>query len=88
MADQLLIRVDPELKRRLARLATLEGKTSTQVVRDLIEDYVNRRDPAAYIDSLWERIGASLKAAGADAESVVNAVRDARKAKARDAGRR
>jgi predicted DNA-binding protein len=34
MAEQLLIQMDPELKRKLARLATREGKTATQVVRD------------------------------------------------------
>ena len=88
MAEQLLIRLDPELKRKLTRLATMEGKTSTQVVRDLIEDYVKRRDVASYIDALWERIGQGLKSAGVGVEDVAKAVREARKSKARDAGRR
>ncbi len=88
MTEQLLIRVNPELKRKLARIATMEGKTSTQVVRDLIEDYVKRRDVASYIDSLWERIGQGLRSAGAGTEDVAKAVREVRKAKARDAGRR
>jgi len=88
MAEQLLIRVDPELKRKLTRLATMEGKTSTQIVRDLIEDYVKRRDVASYIDALWERIGRALKSVGAGTEDVAKAVREARKSKARDAGRR
>jgi len=88
MAEQLLIRVNPELKRKLARLATMEGKTSTQVVRDLIEDYVKKRDVTSYIDALWERIGQGLKSAGIGAKDVARAIRDTRKAKARDAGRR
>jgi len=88
MADQLLIRMDPELKRRLARLATREGKTSTQVVRDLIEEYVKKRDVASYIDALWGRIGQRLESAGVAAGDVAKAVRDVRKSKARDAGRR
>ena len=88
MAEQLLIRMDPELKRKLTKLATMEGKTSTQIVRDLIEDYIKRRDVASYIDALWERIGQALKAAGVGAEDVAKAVREARKSKARDAGRR
>lgn len=88
MAEQLLIRMDPELKRKLARLATREGKTSTQVVRDLIEDYVKKRDVASYIDALWERIGQRLNSAGVTAGDVAKAVREVRKAKARDAGRR
>ena len=88
MTEQLLIRVDPELKRKLTRLATMEGKTSSQVIRDLIEDYVKRRDVASYIDNLWERIGQGLKTAGAGTEDVEKAVREARKSKARDEGRR
>jgi len=88
MSEQLLIRVAPELKRKLARAATLEGKTSTQVVRDLIEDYVKQRDMPSYIATLWERIGTSLKTAGVKPGDVVKAVRETRKARARDAGRR
>jgi predicted DNA-binding protein len=88
VTEQLLIRVDPELKRKLAKLATREGKTSTQVVRDLIEDYVKKRDVASYIDALWERIGQGLKSAGAGPEDVAKAVSETRKSKARDAGRR
>ena len=86
MAEQLLIRMDLELKRKLTKLATMEGKTSTQIVRGLIEDYVKRRDVSSYIDSLWERIGQGLKSAGVGAEDVAKAVREARKSKARDAG--
>ncbi len=88
MTEQLLIRVNPELKRKLAKLAAMEGKTSTQVVRDLIEDYVKKRDLASYIDALWERIGQGLKSAGVGTDDVAKAVREARKSKARDAGRR
>jgi predicted transcriptional regulator len=80
--------MDPELKRKLTRLATMEGKSSTQVVRDLIEDYVKRRDVASYIDALWERIGQGLKSAGVGAEDVARTIRENRKSKARDAGRR
>ena len=88
MAEQLLIRIDPELKRKLGKLATMEGKTSTQVVRDLIEDYVKRRDVASYVDSLWKRIGSGLRSKGADEGDIAKAIREAREAKARDASRR
>lgn len=82
MTEQLLIRVAPELKRKLAQAAMLEGKTSTQAVRDLIEDYVRQRDMPSYIASLWGRIGAGLEAAGATPGDVAKAVRAVRKAKA------
>lgn len=88
MVEQLLIRVAPELKSKLNKLATLEGKTSSQVVRDLIEDYVKRRDMASYVDELWDRIGTSLRAGGVTAEDIPAAVREARRAKEKNAGRR
>jgi predicted DNA-binding protein len=88
MAEHLSIRLDPELKRKLARLATREGKTATQVVRDLIEDYVKKRDVASHIDALWERVGQRLKSTGVGARDVAGAVREARTTKARDADRR
>ena len=88
MAEQLLIRIDPELKRKLNELATLEGKTSTQVVRDLIADYVKDRDMGSYIDSLWARLGADLRKRGVVAADVPAAIREVRKARAQDAGRR
>jgi len=88
MAEQLLIRVDPELKRKLNKFATMEGKTSTQVVRDLIEDYIRRRDVGAYVGDLWDRVGQYLKSAGVGPGAVAGAVREVRKSKARDAGRR
>jgi predicted DNA-binding protein len=88
VAEQLLIRMDPELKRKLGKFAVMEGKTSTQVVRDLIEDYVKRRDMASYVDSLWERIGQGLQKKGAVPSDVVKTIREVRKSKARHAGRR
>lgn len=88
MSEQLLVRVAPELKRRLAQAATLEGKTSAQVIRDLIEDYVRQRDMPAYVAGLWGRISAQLAEAGARRGDVARAIKAARKARARDAGGR
>ncbi len=88
MAEQLSIRMDLELKRKLARLATREGKTATQVVRELIEEYVKKRDAASYIDSLWERVGQRLMSTGVGASDMANAAREVRKSRARNAGRR
>ena len=64
MATQMIIRMDPELKNRLNKLARVEGKTTSQMVRELIEDYVREKDIATYIDNLWDRIGGKLRAKG------------------------
>ena len=80
MSDQLLIRIDPELKARLERLSRAEGKTTSRMVRELIKDYIRDRDVAGYIDGLWERIGRKLVERGAKPADVAKAVTDVRKA--------
>lgn len=64
MSDHMLIRIDADLKARLSRLARAEGKSTSRMVRELIRNYVKERDIGAYIDGLWDRIGAKLKAGG------------------------
>ena len=61
MSEQLLIRIDKNLKDRLKKTSQSEGKASSQVVRELIEDYVTAHDMSYYIDDLWDRIGTKLK---------------------------
>ena len=80
MADQLMIRIDPDLKKSLERLSRAEGKTTSRMVRELIRDYVKERDITTYIDGLWDRIGNKLAARGVRASSVDKAIAKARKA--------
>jgi hypothetical protein len=79
MSDQLLIRIDPELKKSLEKLSRAEGKTSSGVVRELIGDYIRRRDISGYIDGLWDRIGKKLGARGAKKADVDRAIAEARR---------
>jgi hypothetical protein len=81
MASQLLIRIDSGLKKRFDRLAKAEGKSTSLVVRELITDYVKDRDIGAYIDGLWNRIGAKLtarKVGPAAVDRAIAAVRNKR----------
>jgi hypothetical protein len=80
MSDQLLIRIDPDLKERLDRLSRAEGKTTSRMVRELISDYVKERDIAAYIGGLWDRIGKKLGARGVRASDIGAAIAKSRKA--------
>ena len=79
MSDQMLLRIDPELKAKLDRLARAEGKTSSGMVRELITEYVKERDISGYIDGLWDRVGAKLKAKGVGLDKVGQAIKDARR---------
>lgn len=81
MSTQMMIRMNPELKAKLSKLARTEGKTSSQMVREMIEQYIEEHDISAYIDNLWGRIGKKLKAKGVAPDGVSRAVKDARKAR-------
>ena len=75
MASQMIIRIEPELKDKVSRAAKAEGKTTSEVVRSLIEAYVRDRDMGTYVDGLWERLGTMLTSRGMtekeDRKSVV-----------------
>ena len=78
MSTQMIVRIDPELKTKVNNLAKNEGKSISEVVRELLEDYVKDRDIGLYIDDLWKRIGAKLESRGfgpKDIKSVIQEVR-------------
>ena len=75
----LLIRIDEEVKGRLSRLARLEGKTTSEVVRELIEERIKERDIGAYVDNLWGRIGGKMKSKGVTSAEIEKAIKASRK---------
>lgn len=79
MSTQMIIRIDNEVKNRLAKLARSEGKTTSEMVRGLIEDYIKERDIGSYIDDLWNRTGKKLKAKGVTPTTIEAAIRASRK---------
>lgn len=60
MSTQMIVRIDPELKTKVNNLAKTEGKSISEVVRELLEGYVKDRDIGLYIDDLWKRISTKL----------------------------
>jgi len=79
MGEQLVLRIDPELKQKARRIARSEGKTLSDVVRELLTEYVTARNPENYIRELWDRIGSKLKAKGykaADVERIISEIRN------------
>jgi len=75
----MIIRIDDEIKNRLNRLARIEGKTTSEMVRGLIEDYIKERDIGSYIDDLWNRIGKKLKSGGVTPTTIEKAIMASRK---------
>lgn len=81
MEKQMVIRINPELKDKVANLAKSEGKSSSQLIRELLEEYVRKRDMGGYVDSLWSRIGERLGESGAGPQDIEDAVKKVRESR-------
>lgn len=79
MGTQMMLRIDPESKKKLYQLARMEGKNTSQVVRELIESYIKEKDIGAYIDDLWSRISLKLRSKGMKSRDIEKAIRSVRK---------
>jgi predicted DNA-binding protein len=77
----MIVRLDPELKTKVNNLAKSEGKSVSEVVRELIEGYVKDRDIGSYIDDLWERVGDKLTARRMKPRDVQRTIREVRAGK-------
>jgi len=78
MSTQMIVRIEPDLKNKVNRFAKAEGKTTSEVVRELLEDYVRSRDIGAYIDDLWDRIGKKLKTKRVGPDEIQRIIQEVR----------
>jgi predicted DNA-binding protein len=74
----MIVRINPELKNKVNNLAKAEGKSISEVVRELLEDYVKNRDIGLYIDDLWQRIGDKLISRKIGPQEIQRAIREVR----------
>ena len=78
MYTQILVRIEPDLKNKVNRFAKAEGKTTSEVVRELLEDYVRSRDISAYVDDLWDRTGKKLKSKRMGPDEIQRIIKEVR----------
>ena len=78
MSTQMIVRIDPELKTKVNNLAKAEGKSISEVVRELLEDYVKDRDIGLYIDDLWKRISTKLTSRGFGPKDIKRVIQEVR----------
>ena len=78
MTTQMIVRINPELKNKVNSLAKAEGKSVSEVVRELLEDYVKDRDIGLYVDDLWQRIGDKLISRKIGPKEIQRAIQDVR----------
>lgn len=75
---QLTVRINDDLKGHLQALARREGKSTSDVVRSLVQRYVQDRDRGAALQALWEQMRQRAEEAGADPKDVEAAVESVR----------
>lgn len=81
MTTSMIVRIDRQMKKRFYRAVRGEGKTASQKLRELMENYVRQADMAGVVDAIWDGIGSRLRAQGVkpgDVGKVIRAVRSAR----------
>lgn len=74
----MIIRLDPGLKDKASKLAKKEGKSLSELVRELLEKYTKERDMGTYIDDLWDRIGKKLSENNVTAYDIDKAIKEVR----------
>jgi predicted transcriptional regulator len=74
----MIVRVDPDLKAKVNNFAKGEGKSVSEVVRELLEEYVKTRDIDSYIDNLWDRIRGKLASGGVGPKDIKRVIREVR----------
>ena len=72
---QIIIRVDDTLKENFARLSRNEGKTTSQLMREMMEKYVQEHDFSTYVDHVWDTISSELKKRGVTEKDLHNSIK-------------
>ncbi len=78
MTTQMIIRVEPGLKKKVSQLAKAEGKNLSELVRELLEKYTKERDMGVYIDNLWDKIKQDFTENNISEEDIDEAIRQVR----------
>lgn len=78
MKGQLIVRIDGNLKKRFQMLSRREGKSMSEKVIGLVEEYVSDNDFPGLVDRVWDRVGSELRTRGYGPKDVGKTIREAR----------
>ncbi|MHB8279171.1 MAG: CopG family transcriptional regulator [Candidatus Humimicrobiaceae bacterium] len=78
MDEKLIIRIDKNLKDNFGKLARIEGKTTSDKVRELMTDFVSENDFSKIVDNLWLRISEKIADKGFTEKNINDVIRDVR----------
>ncbi|MCE5330022.1 hypothetical protein LLG07_06805 [bacterium] len=78
MDEKLIIRIDKNLKDDFGKLARIEGKTTSDKVRELMADFVSENDFSKIVDDLWSRISEKIVDKGFTEKNINDVIKDVR----------
>jgi len=81
MKKQLIIRIDEELKSKFSKIARIEGKTTSEKIRELVSNYTAENDFATAVDSLWDKISEKIESSGFKLEDIDKKIKETRSGK-------
>jgi predicted DNA-binding protein len=80
MTTQMIVRIDPKKREQLTRLSRAEGKATSELVRELIDNFIREHDIGGYIDDLWQRTGSIMTKKGRSVKDIARVIKESRKA--------
>lgn len=78
MGTQMIVRLDERTKNRFFKLARMEGRTASEKIREMVEEYIRENDVGLIIDDLWKRVGDKIKRKGFGERDIEKIVREVR----------
>jgi hypothetical protein len=79
MTAQMIVRIDPKKREQLTRLSRAEGKATSELVRELIDNFIREHDIGGYIDDLWQRTGDIMTKKGRSEKDIARVIKESRK---------
>jgi predicted DNA-binding protein len=81
MQSQLIIRVDPNTKNKFQKIVRMEGKTTSEKIREMMNDYIAQKDFSAAVDRVWDKITTEFKKRGITDDDIEKAIKEVRASK-------
>jgi len=78
MGSQIIVRIDEGKKEIFYRLVRMEGKSASEKIREMVEDYIAKTDISHLIDNLWSRIGLKIRDKDFIEDDIEKMIKDAR----------
>ena len=81
MKSQMVLRIDDNKKARFQRIARMEGKTASEKLREMVDNYIAKADISQAVDDIWERVGKKIGKKGFKESDVAGIISEVRKSK-------